>query len=87
MPKKQTLNTNIFRIISYFTKTEHGFKVDHLLTFALPVTMYVVGQNDVLVVLKLWLIVLAVTSFLISFIGTTSGHHHPLVYHDGDELP
>lgn len=76
-----------FRTFGYFSLKENEFKLDHLLTFVLPSTMYFVGRSDALVVLKLWLITITVTSFLVGLIGTTSGHHHPMVYHEGDELP
>lgn len=49
--------------------------------------MYFIGRSDLFIVLKVWLTAITVASFLIGFIGTTSGHHHPNVYHQGDELP
>lgn len=71
--------------MSYFGK-KCLFRMDHLVTFIPPVVMYTMGSRDLLVVLKIWLFTLAVTSFLMCFIITTSGHHHPKVYHEGDEL-
>lgn len=75
-----------FRTLSYF-HTKESFKLDHLLSFALPALMFLLGNSDIISVTKIWLITISVTSFLMGFIGTTSGHHHPKVYHEGDELP
>lgn len=76
----------LFRIVSYFT-SKSTFQFNQLLTFTLPFLMFVVGQRDFLLTFKLWIVTLSVCSFMIAFIGTTTGHHHPKIYHEGDELP
>lgn len=93
----QKVNTGIFftsaeskfhfvpRIAGYIDN-KPGFRLDHLISFVLPALMYLMTGKNVCMALKLWLISITVCSFLIGFIGTTSGHHHPKVYHEGDEL-
>jgi len=74
------------RTLNYFGN-KCSFRLDHLITFILPVAMYILGSRDFRVVLKIWLFAMTVSSLLIGFLVSTSGHHHPKVYHEGDELP
>lgn len=74
------------RVIGYFNGSS-DFQLNHLITFLPPFTMYLLGTRDVFLIIKLWLVLISVSSFLINFIGTTAGHHHPQVYHEGDEIP
>lgn len=75
-----------YRTFSYLT-IKGAFRIDHFITFTLPISMYFLGNANFCLVLKIWVTTLASSSFLMGFIGTTSGHHHPKVYHEGDELP
>jgi hypothetical protein len=49
--------------------------------------MHYFSQQNIFIVLKLWLIGLAACSFMVGLIGLNAGHHHPNVAHEGDELP
>jgi hypothetical protein len=49
--------------------------------------MYYFGQQELWIVLKLWLAAVGICSFMVGLIGINAGHHHPNVSHEGDELP
>lgn len=63
------------------------FKWDHLIGLSVPLAMFYVGQRDIFLVLKLWFIALSTCSFLLGALALNAGHHHPDVYHEGDQLP
>lgn len=50
--------------------------------FVLPLAMCTCAPA--VVAIKVWLIVIALSSTLFMFIGTTAAHHHPDIFHDGD---
>ncbi len=49
--------------------------------------MYGLSETSLGTILKLWVIMLCTSSFLMGAIAINVGHHHPDVYHEGDELP
>lgn len=75
-----------FRTISYFKKT-NKFHWEDLIPVALPIAMYYFGQDDIWIVLKIWMIELSMSGFMMGVVGLNAGHHHPNVTHEGDELP
>lgn len=49
--------------------------------------MYIfAGANTIFIVLKWYLIIVTISSFLFGFIGLNAGHHHPEALHDGDAV-
>jgi hypothetical protein len=44
------------------------------------------GVNDSNLVLKYWILIIAVNSFCTGLVGLNAGHHHPDVTHEGDEI-
>lgn len=80
------IKLSILKRIAGYIDNKPGFRLDHLISFVLPGLMYLITGKNVCMALQLWLVSITVCSFLIGFIGTTSGHHHPKVYHEGDEL-
>lgn len=74
-----------FRTIGYFTK-EDKFRWDHLIPLSLPLAMFYFGQSDIILVLKHWVVIIGMCSFMTGVIGLNAGHHHPDVAHEGDQL-
>lgn len=76
------------RIIALLTLEEAKLSLDDLIPFALPVTMYFFGNSnaDVFVVIKMWLTIVCLSSFMFALTGLNAGHHHPEVFHDGDAI-
>ncbi|XP_058057078.1 cytochrome b5-related protein-like [Anopheles bellator] len=66
---------------------KNTFHLDDLVTFILPTFMYVVGTTSLWEVVKMWLFVVLVASFMFGLIGLNAAHHHPKTVHDGDRIP
>ncbi|XP_012534068.1 cytochrome b5-related protein isoform X2 [Monomorium pharaonis] len=64
-------------------KVHRVFEFRDIVPFLLPLSMYLVTAN-ILVVLKLWLLMLLISSFMFGLIGFNAAHHHPDIFHDGD---
>lgn len=75
----------IERTVGYFTKREE-FKMDHLIPLALPLAMFYLGEPDLSIVLKFWMIIVCMCSFMVGVVGLNAGHHHPDVAHEGDQI-
>lgn len=52
----------------------------------MPAFMFLMGNSDLWIVLKLWMFIMLCSSFMHGFVGFNAGHHHDSVFHDGDEL-
>lgn len=74
-------------VFSIMDKTNLFYRSD-LLPFAVPVAMYIFGRSDVhlLEALRMWLVLVLMTSFNFGLIGLNAGHHTHHNVHDGDEL-
>lgn len=48
--------------------------------------MLLLGNANILIVLRVWLEIILLGSFLFGLIGLNAGHHHPDILHDGDKL-
>lgn len=72
----------VFRYYSVFK--EYGvFEFRDLVPFLLPLSMCFMAPK-ILVALKLWLMMLVISSALFGLIGFNAAHHHPDIFHDGD---
>ncbi|XP_018057245.1 PREDICTED: cytochrome b5-related protein-like isoform X1 [Atta colombica] len=68
----------------YLVYTEYGvFEFRDFIPFLLPISMSLVTPK-ILIALKLWLIMLLISSTLFGLIGFNAAHHHPDIFHDGD---
>jgi len=68
----------------YTLYKEHGvLDVRELIPFLLPLMMSLVTPN-ITIALKLWLMILLISSSIFAMIGFHAGHHHPDIFHDGD---
>lgn len=80
------MKINFFRILFSFAKKQNLFHVDDLIPFTLPLAMYLFGHNDLIVVLKTWMLIIFVGSFFFGLIGLNAGHHNEYNVHEGDTL-
>lgn len=57
-----------------------------LLTLTIPLAMYVGsgGSAGVLLCIRQWLAMIAISSFSFCVIGLNAAHHDPEIYHEGD---
>lgn len=53
----------------------------------IPLVMYSFGKTNLLFTVINWLIIHHIGSFIFALIGITVAHHHPDIYHQGDEAP
>lgn len=75
------------RVIETYETGKNTFFLDDLVTLILPTFMYVVGATSLWEVIKMWLFIVLVASFLFGLIGLNAAHHHPKAVHDGDQIP
>lgn len=75
------------RVIETYETGKNTFFLDDLVTFILPTFMYVVGATSLWEVVKMWLFIVLVASFMFGLIGLNAAHHHPKAVHDGDRVP
>ncbi|XP_071582371.1 cytochrome b5-related protein-like isoform X1 [Temnothorax nylanderi] len=59
------------------------FEFRDLVPLVLPLSMCFMAPK-ILVALKLWLIMVLISSALFGLIGFNAAHHHPDIFHDGD---
>lgn len=48
--------------------------------------MYLFGNANFFIVIKMWLFIVFMGSYIFSAIGLNAAHHHPDIVHDGDTL-
>ncbi|XP_058816332.1 cytochrome b5-related protein-like, partial [Topomyia yanbarensis] len=75
------------RLVESIQTGKSSFFADDMIAFALPTFMYLVDSSSVLNVLKLWFFIVLVASFAFALIGLNAAHHHPEIFHSGDEIP
>ncbi|KAB0794240.1 hypothetical protein PPYR_13860 [Photinus pyralis] len=72
----------LFKIISMIQSRK--VYISDFIPFTLPLAMYLTCGVDLQVVLKMWLFIVTVSSFVFAAIGTSASHHHPDAFHEGD---
>ncbi|XP_055539793.1 cytochrome b5-related protein-like isoform X2 [Wyeomyia smithii] len=75
------------RFVESYKLGRNTFFADDLIAFILPTFMYLVDSSSIMTVLKLWIVILLVTSFLFGLTGLNAAHHHPDIFHSGDKIP
>lgn len=75
------------RLVETYSTGKNTFYADDLVTLILPSFMYVVGATGLWEVVKMWLFIVTVASFMFGLIGLNAAHHHPKAVHDGDRMP
>lgn len=68
-----------------YAYNEAMFELTDLIPFALPVSMCLFGNGSIGSILLIWLTLICSSSFFFALTGLNAGHHHPDVFHDGDE--
>jgi len=83
-PLLSLVSKNLILFRYYLVYTEYGaFEFRDFIPFLLPISMSLVTPK-ILIALKLWLIMLLISSTLFGLIGFNAAHHHPDIFHDGD---
>lgn len=75
------------RVLESFKTGKSSFFADDLIAFILPTFMYLVDSSSLMNVLKLWIFIVLLSSFLFGLIGLNAAHHHPEIFHNGDKIP
>ncbi|XP_077295248.1 cytochrome b5-related protein-like [Arctopsyche grandis] len=76
----------LMRLVQTFKlENRMKFEMEDLVPFSLPIAMILFGNCDLLETLKLWALIWHLESFLFHFIGVNAAHHHPDIFHDGDD--
>lgn len=57
-----------------------------LVPLVIPVAMLMFGNLNLVIVIKIWMQIILVNSFIFGLIGLNAGHHHPNRLHDGDKV-
>nr|AEE62418.1 unknown [Dendroctonus ponderosae] len=78
----KALLTRIIELIN--GRTNHIKKTD-LVAFTLPVFMYLFSGQSMLNTFLMWNFVIAIGSTHLFFVGLHAAHHHPEIFHDGDQ--
>lgn len=55
-----------------------------IIGFILPLFMMFIAQVPILTVLRQWVVIIGLASFIFGVIGLNAGHHGPKIFHDGD---
>lgn len=66
------------------TKGETFYWDEVLIPAAIPISMYLFGNADVSVVLKIWILIIWTASSAWGWIAINGAHHHPDIQHEGD---
>lgn len=62
------------------------FERSDLVPIVVPVFMLMFGNLNLVIVIKIWMQIILVNSFIFGLIGLNAGHHHPDRLHDGDKV-
>ncbi|XP_055634620.1 cytochrome b5-related protein [Toxorhynchites rutilus septentrionalis] len=75
------------RLIATIKTGKNSFFADDMIALILPTFMYLVESSCVWSVLKMWIYITLATSFFFGLVGKNAAHHHPEIFHAGDEIP
>lgn len=74
------------RMVFSISSKKNLFQNNDLVPLIIPIVMILFGNSNVFTVVKAWLQIILVCSFLFHLIGLNAGHHHPDLVHDGDKI-
>lgn len=80
------LDQLVKRIVFSISSKENLFERSDLVPLALPLVMIIFGNPNPFTVLKVWIQIILIKSFLFGLIGLNAGHHHPDILHEGDKI-
>lgn len=75
----------IYRIKEFLKGRRNHIKSTDLLALTLPLVMYLASGQTLLNTIIMWNFVVMVGSTHLYFVGLHAAHHHPEIFHDGDE--
>lgn len=75
-----------FRTVVCVSTKKNLFHKSDVIPLALPIAMLMCGNSSTFIVVKVWLEILVISSFMFGLIGLNAGHHHPEAVHEGDKL-
>lgn len=75
-----------FRTVNSVIAQKNLFSVSDVIPLSLPLAMLLFGNGNIFIVLRIWLGILVISSFIFGLIGLNAGHHHPETVHEGDKL-
>lgn len=75
-----------YRIFFTFATQTNLFEKSDLIPLSVPLVMYIFGNPNIWIVLKIWFQIITTGSFIFGLIGLNAGHHHPDIVHEGDKL-
>lgn len=80
------LDQLVKRTLFSLTSRKNLFEASDCIPLVLPVLMLLTSSSHILTVLRIWLQIILVNSFVFGLVGLNAGHHHPEVLHEGDKL-
>ncbi|XP_060522312.1 cytochrome b5-related protein-like [Cylas formicarius] len=75
----------IARLIEHLKGTKIALDKSDLIPFILPAAMYIFGGQSLLATFGMWNYIILVGSTHLFVVGQHAAHHHPDIFHDGDE--
>lgn len=74
------------RFVFSCTSRKNLFERSDLVPLVVPIAMLMFGNLNLVIVIKIWMQIILVNSFIFGLIGLNAGHHHPERLHDGDKV-
>ncbi|KAF5270268.1 hypothetical protein FQA39_LY18884 [Lamprigera yunnana] len=71
------------KVVEMYRKKQSLNLID-VIPFSLPFVMFVLSGASLIDVLKMWLFIISLGSFVFGMIGVNAAHHHPEIFHEGD---
>lgn len=72
-------------MLAFTARKLPGWHIEDLFSFSVPTVMYIFGGCQVLQTFFVWVGILHASSFFFTLIGLNAAHHHPDIFHDGDD--
>ncbi|XP_050298513.1 cytochrome b5-related protein-like [Anthonomus grandis grandis] len=73
------------RIVEYIRGRRNHIKKTDFIAFTFPLFMYIFGGQPLLWTLLMWTYIVVIGSTHLFFVGLHAAHHHPEIFHDGDQ--
>lgn len=80
------LDQLVKRIVFSISSKKNMFESSDAIPLVLPLFMIIFGTHNPFTILKVWLQIILVKSFVFALVGLNAGHHHPDNVHEGDKI-
>ncbi|KAF2892875.1 hypothetical protein ILUMI_13292 [Ignelater luminosus] len=75
----------VTRVLQYiYLKDTRGLHWSEIIPFTLPLSMYLVSGQPLLLTIGMWLFIVTFGSLWFGVVGFNAAHHAPEIFHDGD---